>query len=220
MTTAESETEITYVNLAPAHAKACEELELSVFSTIDPEDLYHEPDLLELAAAFPEGNFVALDGDRPIGMGLGILLEFDLDSPLHTIRDVEGEGGLRQHNPENPWYYGTDISVYPEYRGRGIGRELYALRKQYVQAANKRGIVAGGVLPGYAEYLDKMSAQDYIDKVRDGELFDPTLSFQMMNGFEPRIALPGYINDPTVGNYSVLIVWTNPDFDPDRELAK
>lgn len=206
--------EIEYVRLAAEHAKACEELELSVFSTIDPEDLYHEPQLLDLAASFPEGNFVALDDGRPIGMGLGILLEFDFDSPLHTLRDIEGEGGLGNHAAENPWYYGTDISVYPEYRGRGIGRELYQLRKDYVRSANKLGIVAGGVLPGYADYLNDMSAQEYIDKVRNRELYDPTLTFQMENGFEPRIALPGYVTDPSVGNNSVLIVWENPDHQP------
>lgn len=206
--------EIEYVLLAAEHAKACEELELSVFSTIDPVDLYHERELLDLAAGFPEGNFVALDDGRPIGMGLGILVEFDLDSPLHTLRDIEGEGGLGNHAPENPWYYGTDISVYPDYRGRGIGRELYQLRKDYVRAANKLGIVAGGVLPGYADHLNDMTAQEYIDKVRARELYDPTLTFQMENGFEPRIALPGYVTDPSVGNNSVLIVWENPDHQP------
>lgn len=205
--------DIEYVNLAVEHAKECERLELSVFSTIDPVDLYHEAELIELAAGFPEGNFVALDDGHPIGMGLGILLQFDFDNPNHTLRDIEGDGGLGNHHPDNPWYYGTDISVYPEYRGRGIGRELYRLRKEYVRSANKRGIVAGGVLPGYADHISEMSAQEYIDKVRAGVLTDPTLTFQMSNGFEPRTALPGYVTDPTVGNYSVLIVWENPDFD-------
>ena len=198
---------------------ACEALEVSVFETIDPQDLYHEAALIELALAFPEGNFVALHDGRPIGMGLGILLDFDFDNPEHTIQDIEGEGGLGDHHPDNPWYYGTDISVYPEYRGRGIGRELYRLRKEYVRSANKRGIVAGGVLPGYADHISEMTAQEYIDKVRAGELFDPTLTFQMSNGFEPRTALPGYVTDPTVGNYSVLIVWENPDYEPDPSSA-
>lgn len=203
--------EIEYVNLATEHAKACEDLELSVFSTIDPSDLYHEAELVELARTFPEGNFVALDEGKPIGMGLGILLEFDFDNPLHTLRDVEGEGGLGNHAPENPWYYGTDISVYPEYRGQGIGRALYELRKGYVRAAGKLGIVAGGVIPGYAEHIDTMTADEYIDKVRAGELYDPTLTFQLENGFEAGCAIADYIDDPTVGNNAVLIVWRNPD---------
>jgi len=51
----------------------------------------------------------------------------------------------------------------------------------------------------------------YIDKVVAGELYDPTLTFQLENGFEARGVIPGYLDDPTVGNNSVLIVWENPD---------
>jgi hypothetical protein len=80
-----------------------------------------------------------------------------------------------------------------------------------VRRLGKRGIVAGGVIPGYADHIDAMSAQAYIDKVVAGELYDPTLTFQLENGFEARGVIPGYLDDPTVGNNSVLIVWENPD---------
>lgn len=203
--------ELEYVQIAEEYADALEELELSVFATIDPGDLYHAPELRELARIFPEGNFVVLDGDRPVGMGLGIFTEFDFDHTDHALADV---GGNEHHSMDNPWYYGTDISVYPEYRGRGIGRRLYELRKDCVRRFNKRGIVAGGVIPGYAEHIDDMSAQEYIDKVVSGELYDPTLTFQLENGFEARGVIPGYLDDPTVGNNSVLIVWENPEYTP------
>ncbi len=206
--------DLRYVALAPEYAEALEELELSVFATIDPSDLYHADELTRLAAAFPEGNFVVLDGDRPIGMGLGILVDFDFDHTDHSLADITGEDGVSNHRAEHPWYYGTDISVYPEYRGRGVGRRLYELRKNCVIELNKKGIVAGGVLPGYAQHLDQMTADQYIDKVVAGELYDPTLSFQLENGFTAHGALPGYVDDPTVASNSVLIVWHNPHFEP------
>jgi GNAT superfamily N-acetyltransferase len=205
--------EITYVRIAKEHAKALEELELSVFNTIDPGDLYHEDELIELAEIFPEGNFVALDDGRPIGMGLGILVDFDFEHTQHSLADVvTDDEGNNAHRPENLWYYGTDISVYPEYRGRGVGRRLYELRKEYVRAANKAGIVAGGVIPGYANHINDMTANEYIAKVAAGELTDPTLTFQMGNGFEPRGAIADYLDDSSVGNNAVLIVWSNPDY--------
>ncbi len=204
--------DLEYVNLSMEHAEALEELELSVFSTIDPVDLYDAGELERLAQVFPEGNFVVLDNGRPVGMGLGILVEFDFDHTDHSLADITGEDGVSNHDISHPWYYGTDISVYPEYRGRGIGRQLYELRKDCVRRLNKRGIVAGGVLPGYADHLHDMSADEYIDKVVAGELRDPTLSFQLNNGFVALGALPGYVEDPTVGNNSVLIVWYNPDY--------
>ena len=203
--------ELTYVPLAVEHAEALEELELAVFASISPDDLYNADELRVLAETFPEGNFVVLDDGRPVGMGLGILVEFDFAHTSHALVDITGKNGVEHHSIDHPWYYCTDISVYPEYRGRGIGRWLYELRKDCVRRLSKRGIVAGGVIPGYAEHIDTMSAQAYIDKVVTGELYDPTLTFQLENGFEARGVIPGYLDDPTVGNNTVLIVWENPD---------
>ena len=203
--------ELSFVPLAVEHAEALEELELAVFASISPDDLYNADELRVLAETFPEGNFVVLDDGRPVGMGLGILVEFDFAHTSHALVDITGENGVEHHSIDHPWYYGTDISVYPEYRGRGIGRRLYELRKDCVRRLGKRGIVAGGVIPGYADHIDAMSAQAYIDKVVAGELYDPTLTFQLENGFEARGVIPGYLDDPTVGNNSVLIVWENPD---------
>ena len=203
--------ELQYVNLSVEYADALEELELAVFSTINPDDLYDAAELRSLAAVFPEGNFVVLDQGRPVGMGLGILTDFDFAHTQHSLSEV---GRTELHDPDADWYYGTDISVYPEYRGRGIGRQLYDLRKDCVRQLNKRGIVAGGVLPGYADHINDMSAQTYIDKVSAGELYDPTLTFQIENGFEARGVIENYLDDPTVGNNSVLIVWENPEYRP------
>ncbi len=205
-------TEITYTNLSEEYAKALATLELIVFPSIDPSDLYDEVELRRLAQVFPEGNFVALDGDKPVGMGLGVLVDFDFEHSEHALSDVLGSDGVSNHSMNNDWYYGTDISVLPEYRGLGIGRQLYQLRKEAVMRLGKRGIVAGGVIPGYAEHLDQMSAASYIDKVVAGELYDSTLSFQLGNGFEAHGPIPNYLNDESVGHNAVLIAWPNPDF--------
>ena len=56
-----------------------------------------------------------------------------------------------------------------------------------------------------------MSADEYIDKVVAGELYDATLSFQLENGFRAMGAIPNYLSDPSVGDNAVLIVWDNPE---------
>ncbi len=207
---------LRYVHLAADYAEALEALELSVFHTIDPDDLYDAPELTRLADTFPEGNFVVLDGDTPIGMGLGILVDFDFEHTDHRLADITGDDGVSNHSMDHAWYYGTDISVYPQYRGRGIGRQLYELRKGCVRRFDKRGIVAGGVIPGYRDHKDTMSAEDYVAKVVAGELYDPTTTFQIENGFEILGVLSGYVDDPSVDGYSTLIRWTNPDY-PDYQ---
>lgn len=183
-------------------------LEHAVFPTIDPDDLYDARGIEMLVERFPEGNFMVLDGDRVIAMGLGILVEFDVDDPSHTLTEMVGDDGAA-HDPDGAWYYGTSIAVVPEYRGRGIGHALYELRKDCVRKLARRGIVAGGVLPGYAQHKDQMTADQYIEKVKLGELYDPTLTFQLENGFEAGHALPGYVRDDSVGDNSVLIIWHN-----------
>ncbi len=203
--------ELRYEHITVDRAEELAAIEHSVFTTIDSSDLYDADGIAKLAANFPEGNFMVLDGDRAIGMGLGLLVDFDLESPDHTLSEIAGDDGASAHDANHHWYYGTSIAVFPEYRGRGIGRRLYELRKQCVRDLGKRGIVAGGVLPGYADHKDELTADEYIDRVKAGELYDPTLTFQIENGFEAHHALPGYLADESVDGNSVLIVWHNPD---------
>ncbi|MEZ4610655.1 MAG: hypothetical protein R2838_10485 [Caldilineaceae bacterium] len=50
-----------------------------------------------------------------------------------------------------------------------------------MQRHNRRGIVAGGLIPGYAAYKHAMPVAEYVDKVVAGELFDATLQFPTEN---------------------------------------
>jgi len=200
-----------YATIVTRWAERLAALELASYPTADPEDLYDQGSLTTLAGDFPEGCFAGFDDGALVAMGLGLRKNFDLGNPQHTIDDiVPHDPGRSGHEPDGPWYYGTGISVRPEYRRRGIGRELYALRKRVCAELDLNGIVAGGVMPGYAEHINTMSADDYIAEVRSGALYDPTLTFQVENGFELGPALENYITDPAVNSYASLIVWHNP----------
>ena len=74
--------------------------------------------------------------------------------------------------------------------------------------------MAGGVLPGFVHYKHQLNVQEYVDQVLAGELFDPTLSFQLKEGFVVRGLLPDYIMDSASDNWATLIVWENPDYQP------
>lgn len=203
--------DVEIVNLDPAMAEDLEHLELTSFPMANPDDLLSADDIREYARVFPEGFFVALVDSKPVGMGAGIYLDFDFDQPQHTIAGITGEHQCGNHDPMGEWYYGTDISVLPDYRGRGIGRMLYGRRKGLVMDSGKRGIIAGASLPGYFDHKATMSAHDYVARVIAGELRDPTLSFQISNGFEVRGLLENYLEDEADDGWAALIVWENPD---------
>lgn len=202
---------IRLVTIRPEHAEALERLQTDCFPTLAPFERMREEHFLSHCRVFPEGDFVALDGERVVGLGSGFFTDFDFDHPRHTFQEIIAGGFYTNHDPEGAWYYGGDISVHPDYRGRGIGKLLYEVRKDLVRRTERKGIVAGGVLPGYAAYRGELSVPEYVDKVVAGRLVDPTLSFQLRNGFVVRGLLEGYLEDKASDNWAALIVWENPD---------
>lgn len=200
-------TEVRLVNLEAAMAEQLERIELTCFPMANPDDLLSADDIRAYAETFPEGYFVAMKGDSPVGMGAGIFLDFDFDRPQHTIAEITGDHQCGNHDPAGDWYYGTDITVLPEHRGRGIGKLLYEARKDLVRRYGKRGIIAGGSIPGFFHYKSEMTAHEYVARVVAGELRDPTLTFQMENGFEVRGLLENYLEDEADDGWAALIVW-------------
>jgi GNAT superfamily N-acetyltransferase len=200
---------IEIVNLDVSMASALEQIELLSFPMANPEDLLSAADIRVYADKFPEGYFVALDEGVPVGQGAGIYLDFDFAHPQHTIAGISGEHQCGNHDPDGAWYYGTDISVHPDHRGRGIGAMLYDARKSLVARDAKRGIIAGASLPGYFEHKARMTAAEYVTAVGAGELSDPTLSFQLSHGFQVRGMLEDYLEDEADDGWAALIVWEN-----------
>jgi len=203
-------TNLTVTQLTPDLVPQCAALELAAFPDSNPDELLSAEDMYAYSEVFPEGFFVMLDGKQVVGQGAGIFLDFDLAMPQHTILEITGENQCRNHDPQGQWYYGTDLAVHPDHRRRGIGRDLYELRKDLVRCHGKKGIIAGGYLAGFKHHKRVMSAQQYVDRVVTGEIYDGTLTFQLNNGFEARGVLENYLEDEANDGWAALIVWENP----------
>lgn len=201
------------MTLTPEYAEALEQLQITCFPTLAPAERMRAEHFLNHDRLFPEGNFVAVAIDsgreRVVGLGSGFLTDFDFAHPNHTFTEMISDGFYTRHDPAGVWYYGGDISVHPDYRCLGVGRLLYEARKDYVQRTRRRGIVAGGMLPGYDAHRH-LSVPEYVERVVAGDLFDPTLTFQLKNGFEVRGLLENYLTDSASDNWATLIVWDNP----------
>lgn len=206
---------------APEHAAALEELQRVCFPNLGAQELMTREHFLEHQERFPEGEFVALAADAPdgtplpeervVGLGSGFLIDFDLQRPEHVFHDIIAGGTYANHDPDGAWYYGADISVHPDYRGLGLGRALYDARKELVRRLGRKGIVAGGQLPGYPRHRERLTVAEYVEKVVAGEIADATLTFQLANGFEVYGLIHGYIEDAYTDDWASFIVWFNPD---------
>ena len=203
---------ITITTIKPAHFAGLAQLQLDCYPTLGSHELMTVAHFAKQYEIFPQGQIVALDDVRVVGQGSGFFIDFDFAHPDHTFSEICAGFYFTNHDPAGAWYYGADISVHPDYRGRGIGRRIYAARKDVVQRTNRRGIVAGGLIPGFADHKHAMSVAEYVDKVVAGALFDSTLTFQLKMGFEVRGLLENYIEDSASDNWSTLIVWDNPEY--------
>ena len=61
------------------------------------------------------------------------------------------------------------------------------------------------MMNGYGAVSSELSGEQYFKELLEGKRKDPTISTQMKVGFEPIALIPDYLNDPTCGNYGVLI---------------
>lgn len=213
------------------HAPHLEALQVTCFPNLGPQELMRAEHFLRHREVFAEADLVAeasgaragvspagtaagapLAAPRVVGLGSGFFTDFDFEHPDHTFRDMIDDGWFGRHDPDGAWYYGADVSVHPDFRGLGLARRLYDARKALVRRHGKRGIVAGGALPGYPRYRDALSIDDYVARVVAGELFDPTLTVQLRNGFAVEGLLRGYLEDHATGDCATLIVWRDPAF--------
>jgi GNAT superfamily N-acetyltransferase len=205
---------LTITTLTPTYFDALEELQRTVYPTLGVQELMRAEHFAAQYQIFPQGQFVALLDGQVVGQGSGFFINFDFDHPDHTFREICNNFYFGKHDPDGDYYYGADISVHPSFRGHGIGRAIYDARKELVRQNNRLGIVAGGLIPGYAEYKDEISAREYVDRLLAGELRDSTLSFQLHMGFRVRDVIPNYIEDNASDNWATLIEWVNPDYQP------
>jgi GNAT superfamily N-acetyltransferase len=183
------------------------ELQIVCYPTLADTSRLKSPHFESHLRIFPEGQWVALDGVRVVGMSAGFLYTFDFDHPHHTFDEIIDYGFFTRHDPQGRHFYGADVSVHPDYRGRGIARRLYDARKQLVRQRGLESIVTGAMIPGFAHYKHTMDARTYVCRVVTGKIFDPTLSVQLRQGFRVRGLLPNYLPDTATDGWSVLIEW-------------
>jgi GNAT superfamily N-acetyltransferase len=159
---------------------------------------------------FPEGQLVAELGGEVVGAISTFIVPPACD-PLaqHTWLDITDHGTFAGHDASGDTLYLADVYVDPAAWGKRVGHSLYAALFRLCVGLGLRRVVAGGRLWGYHEYAAKMGPEEYVERVKRGELRDRVLNSQLGAGFEVRGVLVGYLADPRSRDYATLLEWVS-----------
>jgi GNAT superfamily N-acetyltransferase len=181
---------------------------VEAYSDWEGASFWGEAHISKLVEIFPEGQICLLVNGAIAGCALSLIVDYDKFGDNHTYAQITGNYTFSTHNPKGDVLYGIDFFVHPEYRGMRLGRRLYDARKEICERHNLRAIIAGGRIPQFKNYADKLSPKEYLDKVKGKEIHDPTLSFQLSNDFHVKKILKGYLPGDTESlEYASLLEW-------------
>jgi predicted amidohydrolase/GNAT superfamily N-acetyltransferase len=166
--------------------------------------------LTNLVEIFPEGQIAVAVNDEIVGCALSIVVRYDDFGDDHTYDEITNNFTFSSHRNDGDVLYGIEVFIHPEYRGMRMGRRLYDARKELCEELNLKAIIFGGRIPNYHEHSDKMKPRTYIQKVRNKEIYDPVLTFQLSNDFHVKKILTGYMpGDKESKEFAVLLQWDN-----------
>jgi ribosomal protein S18 acetylase RimI-like enzyme len=190
----------------PAIQKLCE--------TVYPDSPPWGPTQIEShLRVFPQGQFVAeeIATGKVVGFSASLIIFWDDYDFRDSWRDFTSGGMFTNHDPEDGrTLYGAEVMVDPAYQGQGIGKMIYRERENLARRFRLLRIRAGARLRGYCTYASEMSPEEYTIQVIDKKIFDPTLSFQLKNGFSVLSVVSGYLRyDKESLGYAAVIEWIN-----------
>ncbi len=164
---------------------------------------------------FPEGQICVEYEGRIIGASSSLIIDFNEYEDRHTYDEITDNGYITNHDPDGMHLYGIAIMVHPDFRRLHIGTRIYEARKELVQRLNLKSFLVGGRIPFYHKYADRMTATEYVQQVIQQKIYDPVLSFQLVNGFKLKWVNPHYLSDDQASmRYAVLLEWSNVDYLP------
>lgn len=172
---------------------------------------------------FPEGQLVVEFEGQVVASAASLIVDFEDYNDWHDWKEIAGGGYIRNHDPEGDTLYGIEVMVHPDFRGLKLARRLYEARRELARRFNLARSIVGGRLPNYHKHADKLTAREYVDRVRDGQLYDPVLTTQTANGFVLKRLIPNYLpGDKESCGYATFLEWSNLDYvaDPRRRFLR
>ncbi|MDA3879056.1 MAG: bifunctional GNAT family N-acetyltransferase/carbon-nitrogen hydrolase family protein [Prolixibacteraceae bacterium] len=175
-----------------------------------PDSYWERKSIEKLLRLFPEGQMAVLVDEKIVGASLSIIVKYSLFDDTHSYNEITANETFKTHTKNGDVLYGIEIFIEPDYRGLRLGRRLYDARKELCENLNLKAIIFGGRIPNYHKYANQFSPKEYIQKVREREIEDSTLNFQLSNDFHVKKVIKNYQDgDKESKDYAVLLQWDN-----------
>lgn len=195
--------------LTPEQYPELRELMLTCYPGVQ-DPAWSREETENLIRRFPEGQVVVMVDGVMAGASLAIRIHYRKFEEKHTYLEMTANDTFETHADEGDTLYGLDMIVHPDYRGLRLGRRMYDYRKEFCEENNLRGIVLGGRLPNYSAHQDRLSPKEYVEKVKNKEIYDPVLTFQLSNDFHLKRLAKHYLpEDEASSGLAALLEWVN-----------
>lgn len=191
-------------------------LQRACFPPPFPEELLWKREHIERHLdIFPEGQFVAVLEDQVIGSATALIISEENYKAHHDWQTTVGGHFLECHDPNGTTLYGVDISVHPDYRGIGVGRQLYEARLHLVRERQLRRYATACRIPDFStwwdmhhrieEVTDALNA--YCREVVAGTANDRTLTPLLRYGLKFVAVIENHMEDEESANAAALLEW-------------
>jgi hypothetical protein len=166
---------------------------------------------------------VAVHGpeENIVGMSASLIVDWEDYKTLDDWDRFTAEGMFTNHDPKRGrTLYGAEVIVDPALQHHGVGDKIYSARRALTESHKLLRIRAGSRLRGYCHAVDRLKPEDYVLAVVEGHEYDPTLSFQLKEGFHVLAVVPHYLtDDPESLGYAAVIEWLNPQLIRNHHIA-
>lgn len=203
--------EVVIRNYKAADYTALIEVQRQSFPPPFPEHLWWSKEQLQShIERFPDGALCAEVNGEIVGSITGLRIQSEQYEAEHKWAIVTDEGYIRNHDPQGETLYIVDICVVPKFRKSGIGKWLMQSMYETVVYLGLDRLVGGGRMPGYHKVSHEMSAEQYLEEVIKGQLFDPVITFLLRCGRVPVKVVEHYLDDEESNHNATLMEWRNP----------